>query len=258
MATHRRGPAAGPRRFASVVPMRHVVGAAVCVTVGCWPPGVRRRPRPRAAGSFPGGKVEPGEAAARGAGPRGRRGARVHGRGRPAGWPARRAIGETHVLRGRRWPGWSPASRSPPSTTRSAGSAPEELDDVDWLDPDRPFLAELAARAAREPALPTAAARGIFFEEDDARAVGRPAAGRRLRRRRWPASGSPARTTTRTTLGGAQRRPGAAGRAARRGARRLARPSRTARRCPPRRRPRWTCRARRADQAARRLGGMSP
>ncbi|MFT4286681.1 (deoxy)nucleoside triphosphate pyrophosphohydrolase [Nocardioides sp.] len=64
------------------------------------------------------------------------------------------------------------------ATARLVGGAPEptehdairwlsaaELDEVAWLDNDRPFLAELAGL------LGAPRARGIFFEEDDARAV---------------------------------------------------------------------------------------
>lgn len=50
---------------------------------------------------------------------------------------------------------------------------PDELDDVDWLEPDRPFLAEIAHELRR--AAPTL--RGVFFDEDDATE-----AARRLRR----------------------------------------------------------------------------
>ncbi|MBC2960437.1 NUDIX domain-containing protein [Nocardioides deserti] len=41
---------------------------------------------------------------------------------------------------------------------------PDELDEVDWLEPDRPFLAEVAHELRR--AAPTL--RGVFFDEDDA------------------------------------------------------------------------------------------
>ncbi len=45
----------------------------------------------------------------------------------------------------------------------------DELDDLDWLDSDRPFLPEVAAWLAIHPA----GARGIFFDEDEARAAAR-------------------------------------------------------------------------------------
>ena len=43
----------------------------------------------------------------------------------------------------------------------------DELHDVDWLEADRPFLAELAQRLGTPPPL----LRAILFDEDDARAV---------------------------------------------------------------------------------------
>ena len=43
----------------------------------------------------------------------------------------------------------------------------DELGDVDWLEPDRPFLAELAHRLGE----PAPLLRAILFDEDDARAV---------------------------------------------------------------------------------------
>ena len=46
--------------------------------------------------------------------------------------------------------------------------AADELDDVDWLEPDRPFLAELARVLGIIEGV-----RGIFFDEDHARAVAR-------------------------------------------------------------------------------------
>jgi mutator protein MutT len=44
---------------------------------------------------------------------------------------------------------------------------PEELDDVDWLEPDRPFLAELRERLAAAQSTEVA----IFFDEESARSV---------------------------------------------------------------------------------------
>ncbi|GAB2876667.1 (deoxy)nucleoside triphosphate pyrophosphohydrolase [Nocardioides pacificus] len=51
--------------------------------------------------------------------------------------------------------------------------APEELGDVDWLEPDRPFLPELGRvlAAIGGPREESSVVRGIFFEEDDARAA---------------------------------------------------------------------------------------
>ncbi|MCR6030615.1 NUDIX domain-containing protein [Nocardioides sp. zg-579] len=46
---------------------------------------------------------------------------------------------------------------------------PDELDEVDWLEPDRPFLAEIAAELrSAGPSL-----RAVFFDEDDAVLVAR-------------------------------------------------------------------------------------
>jgi mutator protein MutT len=44
----------------------------------------------------------------------------------------------------------------------------DELGEVDWLEPDRPFLPEIAARLGS----PETLVRAIFFDADDARAVG--------------------------------------------------------------------------------------
>lgn len=47
---------------------------------------------------------------------------------------------------------------------------PDELDDLDWLEPDRPFLPELRHVLLTAP---VASARAVFFSDDDARAVER-------------------------------------------------------------------------------------
>lgn len=46
---------------------------------------------------------------------------------------------------------------------------PDELEDVDWLESDRPFLPEIAGWLDAHPA----GARGIFFDEGDARTAAR-------------------------------------------------------------------------------------
>jgi mutator protein MutT len=150
--------------------MRPVVGAAVLR--GGRVLAARRTAPPAAAGRWelPGGKVEPGEAAAAAVV---REVAEELGcTVEVTGWlPGATAIGETHVLRVAlaRLVDGEPEPREH-DLVRWLG--PEELDDVDWLDPDRPFLADLRRVLRATPARRTAAARGIFFEEDDARAVG--------------------------------------------------------------------------------------
>ena len=54
-------------------------------------------------------------------------------------------IGDDAPAHASRWRGSSRASPCRTSTTPCAGWRADELDDVDWLEPDRPFLAELAA-----------------------------------------------------------------------------------------------------------------
>jgi mutator protein MutT len=150
--------------------MRPVVGAAVLR--GGRVLAARRTAPPAAAGRWelPGGKVEPGEApeAAVVREVAEELGCTVE----VTGWLAgATAIGETHVLRVAlaRLVSDEPEPRE---HDRVRWLGPDELDDVDWMDPDRPFLAELRRVLRAAPAATTAAARGIFFEEDAARAVG--------------------------------------------------------------------------------------
>lgn len=154
--------------------MRTVVGAAV--VRGARVLAARRTAPAEAAGrwEFPGGKVEPGE--------------------RPddalvreiaeeldcdievTGWlQGAVPIGETHVLtvasarlvRGEPDPGAVDA----PGHDLVRWLAADELDEVDWLEPDRPFLPELSTILRAEAARLQTSRRGIFFEEDDALAV---------------------------------------------------------------------------------------
>ncbi|TIC81984.1 (deoxy)nucleoside triphosphate pyrophosphohydrolase [Nocardioides sp. GY 10127] len=61
-------------------------------------------------------------------------------------------------------------SEEPGGHDRLVWLAAEELDDVDWLEPDRPFLPELRHHLARAAA---DLRRAVLFEEDDALAVRR-------------------------------------------------------------------------------------
>lgn len=128
----------------------------------------RRTTPPEAAGrwEFPGGKVESGEtpetALVREVAEE--LGCAIE----VSGWLSGTApIGETHVLtvaiarlvRG---------EPTPEEHDQVRWLGPEELGDVDWLEPDRPFLPELAELLRTHPPQPT---RAIFFDEESARAV---------------------------------------------------------------------------------------
>jgi 8-oxo-dGTP diphosphatase len=124
--------------------MKPVVGAAI-IRYGCVL-AARRTAPPSAAGrwEFPGGKVEPGEVPSS---------ALVREISEElgcavevTGWLAGSAkIGDVHVL--------TVATAvlldgepTPVEHDAVRWLGPEELDDVDWLDPDRPFLPELRSR----------------------------------------------------------------------------------------------------------------
>ncbi len=128
----------------------------------------RRTAPPEAAGRWelPGGKVEPGET------PEGavvrELGEELGLTGRVSGWLAgSAAIGTTHrlcVALVRPGPGEPRATEH--DRLRWLGAA--ELGGVDWLEPDRPFLDQLARVVGILEGV-----RGIFFEEQDASAVAR-------------------------------------------------------------------------------------
>jgi mutator protein MutT len=144
-----------------------VVGAAI-VRAGRVL-AARRTGPPAVAGRWelPGGKVEPGE----------RPGEALEREVREelgcdievTGWLAGSSpIGETHVL--------TVATAvlvdgepEPTEHDQVRWLGVEELDDVDWLEPDLPFLDELRHLLAARPA--GVARRGVFFDEDHARAV---------------------------------------------------------------------------------------
>jgi len=127
----------------------------------------RRTLPPQAAGRWelPGGKVEDGE---------GPDAALVREIGEELGclvevgeWLAGESpIGETHVLRAAlcRVIAGEPRPREHDEVRWLAA---DELDTVDWLEPDRPFLAELAGHLAGA----VATVRAVLFEEEHATAV---------------------------------------------------------------------------------------
>jgi mutator protein MutT len=145
---------------------KQVVGAAI--VRGRKVLATRRTTPPELGGRWelPGGKVEPGElpgdALEREVAEELRCTVEV------TGWlDGVQPIGETHELRvaTARISGGEPAPVEH-DAVRWLGA--DELDEVDWLEPDRPFLPQVAA-ALRET--PPTTLRAILFEEDDATAV---------------------------------------------------------------------------------------
>ncbi|MEZ5092088.1 (deoxy)nucleoside triphosphate pyrophosphohydrolase [Nocardioides sp.] len=156
---HLTRPAPGPGRSG----VARVVGAAI--VAGGRVLAARRTSPPAAAGRWelPGGKVEPGEGA---------EAALVREVAEElrctvsvVAWLAPVArIDDRHelVVALARLVGGDP---DPVEHDAVRWLAVDELDAVDWLDPDRPFLPEIAGWLARHPA----GARGVFFDEGDAR-----------------------------------------------------------------------------------------
>ena len=123
---------------------RVVVGAAIVRDGRVL--AARRTAPASAAGrwEFPGGKVEPGETDADSLVREIDEELGVADPGRAAGWPVTEPIGERYLLRVALASLVRRRAGARPSTTRSAGWAADELDDVDWLEADRPFLTELS------------------------------------------------------------------------------------------------------------------
>lgn len=149
-----------------------VVAAAILDAHGERVLAARRTAPPTAAGRWelPGGKVEPGELPDE---------ALVREIGEELGCvvevlePLRgeSPIGNTHTLRvaTARISAGEPRPREHDALRWLAG---DELDDVDWLEPDRPFLLQLRDVLATSPGGGRdRPARGIFFGEQDARSA---------------------------------------------------------------------------------------
>lgn len=145
---------------------KQVVGAAI--VRGGRVLATRRTSPPELAGRWelPGGKVEPGErpddALEREIAEELRCGIEV------TGWLAGTThIGDTHELRvaTARLASGEP---DPVEHDQTRWLGPDELDDVDWLEPDRPFLAEIRQVLATTS---TSGLRAIVFDEDDATAI---------------------------------------------------------------------------------------
>lgn len=128
-----------------------------------------RRTRPAAAAGrweLPGGKVEPGEtpeaALVREVGEELGCTVQIHG------WlTGETAISPTLRLRVA-WARLVDGEPAPHEHDAARWLSAAELDDVDWLDSDRPFLVEVGRLLADDPRV-----RAIFFDEDGAREVAR-------------------------------------------------------------------------------------
>ena len=144
-----------------------VVGAAI--VRGGRVLTARRTAPPEAAGrwEFPGGKVEPGESpeAALVREIREELGCAVE----VTGWlPGEVPIGERHLLTVALAVLTGDSDPDPSEHDEVRWLTAAELDDVDWLEPDRPFLAELAHVLRSAPAT---GLRAVLFEQEDAEAV---------------------------------------------------------------------------------------
>lgn len=148
-----------------------VVAAAIFSVRGDRVLAARRTSPPEAAGRWelPGGKVEPGESA---------EGALVREIGEElgclievTGWlPEGSRIDPTHVLR-------TATARITAGEARPREHdalrwvAADELDELDWLEPDRPFLPAIRHLLDPDAPDPDLRLRAVFFEESDAQAA---------------------------------------------------------------------------------------